>query len=83
MTFLFQYNHPVNSHQNDRQEEIGTMKKTLIKVAEAVVPELVRHSSIHISLAGWPAAVAVIAVGAAVVASVMILAQGQASDQAG
>ena len=59
------------------------MKKTLIKVAEAVVPELVRHSSIHINLAGWPAAVAVIAVGAAIVTTVAILAHGQASDQAG
>ena len=56
------------------------MKKTLIKVAETVIPELVRHSSIHISLAGWPAAVAVIAVG--VVASMTILSYGQSFKKA-
>ena len=56
------------------------MKKTLIKVAEVVVPELVRHSSIHISLTGWPAAVAVIAVAA--VASVTILTYGQSFEKA-
>ena len=56
------------------------MKKTLINVDQAVVQELVRHASINISLAGWPAAVAVIAVAA--VASVTILTYGQSFEKA-
>ena len=48
------------------------MKQVLISIARAV-PEMLKHTTVHISLAGWPAAAAIGAIGATVVATAIVL----------
>ncbi len=55
------------------------MKHVLISIAQTV-PELLRHSALHITLAGWPAAAAVAAVGATIVLTAVILTDGSPAD---
>ena len=56
------------------------MKQVLVGVARTL-PGLLEHSAFHVSLAGWPAAAAVLVVGATIVATTMILAGSKASPE--
>ena len=57
------------------------MKQVIISVARTI-PALLEHSSFHVSLAGWPAAVAVLAVGATIVAATALLRGAQSVEPA-
>ncbi len=57
------------------------MKQVLVSIARTI-PGLLEHSAFHVSLAGWPAAAAVLVVGATIVATTMILAGGTSPEPA-
>lgn len=48
------------------------MKQVLVSIARTI-PGLLEHSAFHVTLAGWPAAAAVFAVGATIVATAIVL----------
>ncbi len=58
------------------------MRQVLLSLAR-VAPEVLRHSSFRVILSGWPAATAVIAVGATAVAVAVILRDSRCAGSAG
>lgn len=55
------------------------MKQLLTGIAR-VLPTLLEHSALQVSLQGWPAAAAVAFAGATIVATVIVLAGSQGAN---